>query len=116
MPERSVTLLQSRTFDLGALAIIERACLSFEESVSTYCEACAAEKTPTEARKAIITLSLFVILFSPQPLYSAIFRAALQTKRESKFNFAFPGYTGLRSGRGCPGADSPDYKDTTIRV
>ena len=29
---------------------------------------------------------------------------------------AFPGYTGLRSGRGCPGADPPDYKDTTTIV
>ena len=37
-------------------------------------------------------------------------------KRESKINFAFPGYNRLRSVRGYSGANPPNYKDTTTLV
>lgn len=47
----------------------------------------------------------------------ALYTLWLQNEnRENKFDFALPGYTGLRSGRGCPEANSPSYKDTTPLV
>lgn len=33
-------------------------------------------------------------------------------KKGKANSIAFPGYSGLRSARGYPGADSPDYKET----
>ena len=37
-------------------------------------------------------------------------------KRESKSDFAFPGYIRLRPDRGYSGANPPNYKETTNRV